>query len=409
MRAASFLRMGYIMKKETKALLAGFIIALFSIVSLSEAQVMNNEGLNVKQEKIVAIAAFTASGDLQKLKTALNKGLDAGLTVNEIKEILVQMYAYCGFPRSLNGINTFMGVLEERAQKGIRDEAGKEPRPLPANKTSIELGTEILTSLTGTSAAGKYSAFTPAIDTFLKGHLFGDIFGRDNLDFKNREIATISALATLERVNPQLQSHINIGFNVGLTEMQIRSLISVLAVNVGKKEADNASDILSTVLSVRQTQQSQPMMPSISASAATKEVSQTISITRSGSQPSTTGSVEYFTGTVRVDPLFQPHDSSRTSGASVTFDPGARTAWHIHPFGQILIVTAGVGRIQRWGGPIEEIRQGDVVWIPAGVKHWHGASPNTSMTHIAIQEQFNGKTVDWEEKVNDEQYEIRNK
>jgi 4-carboxymuconolactone decarboxylase len=401
--------MGHIMKKETKAILAGFIIALFSIVSLSEAQVMNNDGLNVKQEKIVTIAAFTASGDLQKLKTALNKGLDAGLTVNEIKEILVQMYAYCGFPRSLNGINTFMGVLEEREQKGIKDEIGKEASPLPANKTSIELGTEILSSLTGTSAAGKYSAFTPAIDTFLKGHLFGDIFGRDNLDFQSREIATISALATLERVNPQLQSHINIGFNVGLTEMQMRSLISFLAVNIGKREVDNASGILSTVLSARQTQQSQPMMPNVSASVAIKEASQTISIVRSGSQPSTTGSAEYFTGTARVDPLFQPHAPSRASGASVTFEPGARTAWHIHPFGQTLIVTAGAGRIQRWGGPIEEIRQGDVVWIPAGVKHWHGAAPNSSMTHIAIQEQLNGKTVDWKEKVSDEQYEIRNK
>jgi 4-carboxymuconolactone decarboxylase len=397
------------MNKKLTILLASILAALFSVVTFSEAQAMTNGGLNAKQEKIVAIAAFTANGDHQKLKTALIEGLDAGLTVNEIKEILVQMYAYCGFPRSLNSINAFMGVLEEREHKGIKDEIGKEASPLPANKTSVELGIEILTSLTGTSAAGKYSAFTPAIDTFLKGHLFGDIFGRDNLDFQSREIATISALAALERVNPQLQSHINIGFNVGLTEMQMRSLISVLAVNVGKKKADNASGILSTVLSARQTQQSHPMMPSVGTSAATKEDSQTISIARSGSQPSMTGSAEYFTGTVRVDPLFQPHAPSRASGASVTFEPGARTAWHIHPFGQTLIVTAGIGRIQRWGGPIEEIRQGDVVWIPAGVKHWHGAAPNSSMTHIAIQEQLNGKTVDWKEKVSDEQYEIRNK
>jgi 4-carboxymuconolactone decarboxylase len=397
------------MNKKITILLASILAAMFSIVTFSEAQTMTNGGLNAKQEKIVAIAAFTANGDQQKLKTALIEGLDAGLTVNEIKEVLVQMYAYCGFPRSLNSINAFMGVLEEREQKGIKDEIGKEASPLPANKTSVELGMEILTSLTGTSAAGKYSAFTPAIDTFLKGHLFGDIFGRDNLDFQSREIATISALAALERVNPQLQSHIYIGFNVGLTEMQMRSLISLLAVNVGKREADNASGILSTVLSARQTQQSHPMMPNVSASVATKEASQTISIARSGSQPSAMGSAKYFTGTVRVDPLFQPHAPSRASGASVTFEPGARTAWHIHPFGQTLIVTAGVGRIQRWGGPIEEIRQGDVVWIPAGVKHWHGAAPNSSMTHIAIQEQLNGKTVDWKEKVSDEQYEIEDK
>ncbi len=209
---------------------------------------MKNEGLNAKQEKIVTIAAFTATGHLQKLKTALNEGLDAGLTINEIKEILVQMYAYTGFPRSLNGINTFLEVLEEREKKGIKDEPGKEPSPLPANKSSIELGTEIQTRLIGAKATGKYITFAPAIDTFLKGHLFGDIFGRDNLDFQSREIATISALAAIEGVNPQLRSHFNVGFHTGLTEAHMRSLISVLAVKVGKKEADNAYEVLSKVL-----------------------------------------------------------------------------------------------------------------------------------------------------------------
>jgi len=137
---------------------------------------------------------------------------------------------------------------------------------------------------------------------------------------------------------------------------------------------------------------------------ASVEGSPTISITRSGSQPSRKGQVENFTGSVRIDPLFQAKDPSRTSGAYVTFEPGARSAWHTHPLGQILIVTAGSGRIQRWGGPIEEIRQGDVVWIPPGQKHWHGASPNTAMTHIAIQEAFDGKVVEWMEKLSDEQY-----
>lgn len=392
------------MNKKTTVLLAITFAAILSAAALLEAGTMSNGGLNTKQEKIVVIAAFTANGDQQKLKAALIEGLDAGLTVNEIKEILVQMYAYCGFPRSLNSINTFMSVLQEREKNGINDEIGKDASPLPANKTSVELGTEILTRLTGTSAVGKYGTFIPVIDTFLKGHLFGDIFGRDVLDFQSREIATISALSALERVNPQLQSHLNVGLNVGLTEKQLRSLISVVGRKIGRKYADNASEILGNVLSTRQAQKS--VTPSVITPAATKEASQTISIARSGSQPSTKGSAEYFTGTVRVDPLFQPHDPSRASGASVTFEPGARTAWHVHPYGQTLIVTAGVGRIQRWGGPIEEIRQGDVVWIPAGVKHWHGASPSSAMTHIAIQEQLSGKTVDWKEKVSDDQYEI---
>jgi quercetin dioxygenase-like cupin family protein len=128
-------------------------------------------------------------------------------------------------------------------------------------------------------------------------------------------------------------------------------------------------------------------------------------IKRSGSQPSGKGPADYFTGTVRVDPLFNPPAPARAVSASVTFEPGARTAWHTHPLGQTLIVTAGFGRVQRWGGPMEEIRPGDVVWIPPSEKHWHGAAPTTAMTHIAIQEQRDGKVVDWLEPVSDEQYQ----
>jgi quercetin dioxygenase-like cupin family protein len=127
-------------------------------------------------------------------------------------------------------------------------------------------------------------------------------------------------------------------------------------------------------------------------------------IKRCGSQPSSKGPAEYFTGTVRLDPLFQPPAPARALGVSVTFEPCARTAWHTHPLGQTLIVTCGCGWTQCWGGPIEEIRPGDVVWCPPGTKHWHGATPTTSMTHIAIVEALDGKTVEWMEKVIDEQY-----
>ena len=129
-----------------------------------------------------------------------------------------------------------------------------------------------------------------------------------------------------------------------------------------------------------------------------------IRIMRSGAQPSRQAPSEHFTGTVRVDPLFQATAPARASGSLVTFEPGARTAWHTHTLGQILIVTAGTGRVQRWGDPVEEIHQGDVVWIPPGQKHWHGAAPNSSMAHIAIVEQLDGKAVEWMEKVSDAQY-----
>ncbi len=129
-------------------------------------------------------------------------------------------------------------------------------------------------------------------------------------------------------------------------------------------------------------------------------------IQRSGSQPSGKGPAEYFTGTVRIDPLFQAKAPARAFGVCVTFEPGARTAWHSHPLGQTLIVTAGCGRAQRWEGPVEEIRPGDVIWFPPGEKHWHGAAPTTAMTHIAVQEPLEGTMADWMEKVTDAQYEI---
>lgn len=134
------------------------------------------------------------------------------------------------------------------------------------------------------------------------------------------------------------------------------------------------------------------------------EAVQPVVVTRAGSQPSTKGSAQFFTGSVRVDPLSPAHPPSRVSVGVVTFEPGARSAWHTHPLGQTLVVTSGVGRVQRWGMPAEEIRPGDVVWIPPGQKHWHGAAPTTGMSHLAIQEAVDGRNVDWLEQVSDDQY-----
>lgn len=229
--------------------LAIILAMMCSITAIAEAQPMGKDlSLSAKQQGMIPIAAFTAKGDLEKLRVSLHEGLDAGLTVNEIKEILVQLYAYAGFPRSLNSIGTFMGVIEERQKKGVKDAAGREPSPLPANISSVELGTDIQTKLVGKPVSGAIYTFAPAIDQFLKGHLFGDIFGRDNLDFQSREIATISALASMDGVNPQLQGHFNVGLNTGLTEAQLKSLISVLSVKVSKKDAGNANEIFGNVL-----------------------------------------------------------------------------------------------------------------------------------------------------------------
>jgi alkylhydroperoxidase/carboxymuconolactone decarboxylase family protein YurZ len=237
------------MGRKFPAILAGVIFSAFSMAIISEARSMETDGLNEKQQKIVAISAFTAKGDLNNLNIALNEGLDAGLTVSEIKEILVQMYAYAGFPRSLNALGAFMGVVEERKRQGIKDEPGREPNPLPADKSRRELGAEVQTILMGAPTSGGVFAFAPAIDAFLKDHLFADIFGRDNLDFQTREIATISALASMEGVNPQLRAHLTIGMNVGLSQAQLESLASVLKSRVGQKEAANAAKVLNKVSS----------------------------------------------------------------------------------------------------------------------------------------------------------------
>jgi quercetin dioxygenase-like cupin family protein len=210
------------------------------------------QALSAKQQSIVTIAAFTANGELEELKNSLNEGLDAGVTINEAKEVLVQMYAYAGFPRSLNGINTLVEVLREREAKGIKDVIGKESSPLPANKSSLELGTEIQTSLVGAPVSGGVYSFAPVIDQFLKGHLFGDIFGRDILDYQSREMATIAALANMDGVNSQLEAHFNIGFNTGLTPSQMKGIISVLEFEVGEKVAKNAEELLQKVSSNRE-------------------------------------------------------------------------------------------------------------------------------------------------------------
>ena len=210
-----------------------------------------HQALSTKQQGIIPIAAFTAIGDLDKLKTALQEGLAAGLTVNEIKEILVHLYAYTGFPRSLNGINTFMAVLDERQAQGIEDELGPEASPLPADMSKDEFGAKVRARLAGWETIpppGGYQLFTPIIDTYLKEHLFADIFARDTLDFQSRELVTIAALASMTGTGGQLQFHLRAAMNTGLSEAQMQDFVAVLKAKIGQQEAEDAAAILSQVL-----------------------------------------------------------------------------------------------------------------------------------------------------------------
>lgn len=379
------------------AIRQGILLSFALLATTSQAK---TEALSGKQAGIVTIAAFTVTGDIAKLNIALNEGLDAGLPINEIKEVLVQMYAYAGFPRSLNAINTFSEVLKQREQQGKKDVIGKAPTPIPGDKSRLELGGEIRTQLTRSTAVADYAVFVPVIDEFLRAHLFGDIFGRDNLDFQSREIATISALAALEHVDSQLRGHFNVGLNVGLSNDQLINIVSVIETRVDKKQADNASTVLDGVLRSRAEL---PVSSTASANRAPPPPP-TVRIIRNGEAKTESVPAQNFTGSARVQRLFEPIEPARASGGLVTFEPGARTNWHIHPLGQTLIVTAGTGWVQQFGERVQEIRVGDVIQIPGGVKHWHGATDKTPLTHIAVQEQSGGKTVAWLEKVSDQQY-----
>lgn len=311
--------------------------------------------LNAKQKSIAEAAAYAARGNQAGLKQALNKGLDNGVSVNEFKEILVQTYAYCGFPRSLNALNTLMSLEEER---GNKDEQGKLPSAKPQGN-SLDYGTENQTKLVGQPVTGKLYEFAPAIDEYLKAHLFGDIFARDNVDWQTRELATIAMLASVNGVESQLNSHITVGKHNGLTDEQVAEILDI-AGETGAKSVLFGFGTENTVYA------------------------------------------KYFIGKSYLQPL----TSEGISSANVTFEPRCRNNWHIHhKTGQTLFVVAGRGWYQEWGKPAQELKAGDVVNIPEGVKHWHGAAKDSWFTHIAISVPNEGASAEWLEPVTDEEYD----
>jgi 4-carboxymuconolactone decarboxylase len=206
----------------------------------------SEQTLSLKQRAIAPIAAAMAEGDMARLDAALNKGLDAGLSVSDCKEILVQLYAYTGFPRSLNALGELMKVLAARRQRGIEDAPGRDPSPIPTGKDLLVLGTANQTKLSGAPVKGPLFEFAPAIDEYLKAHLFGDIFARDNLDWQSRELATVGALAAMPGVESQLQSHVRISMNVGLTAFQLRGLSDALAESGHIEAARRAREAIET-------------------------------------------------------------------------------------------------------------------------------------------------------------------
>ncbi len=317
---------------------------------------------------MTAIACNEAKGDLVALEPAIQVGLDAGLTINQVKDALSQLYAYTGFPRSLNALGVLQREIERRTLKGERIDEGQEASPLPSDYDALREGTRVQTMLTGQPF--NYD-FAPQEDYYLKAHLFGDIFARDILTYADRELITVSALAGLEGVEPQLKAHIAGARNMGVTEEQLQGIVVALTANSLFAEAGRVAALLQT-----EWQKGAP----------------------------NSAYAQFFVGNSYLQPYY-------SGVANVTFEPACRNNWHIHHGAvQVLVCVSGKGWYQEWGQPAVPLTPGTVIAIPEGVKHWHGAAADSWMQHLAIHTQEQqGASNEWLESVSDEQYQAINK
>lgn len=351
----------------------------------TETRDMNQLSFTTEQAAWMSvIACDEAKGDLVALESAIHNGLEAELTVSHIKEALSQLYAYTGFPRSLNALGVLQRVISDRQAKGVKVILGEDASPLGDEYDALKEGTRVQTQLVG--RAFEYE-FAEATDYYLKAHLFGDIFARDNLTYADRELVTVSALSGLEGVEPQLKAHIAGARNMGVTEEQLQGIVVALAANGLLSEAGRLAKAYDEL--------------SNSDSGLTVERS------NSASGPTTKWSVgspnsayaQYFVGQSYLQPYFG-------GVANVTFEPRCRNNWHVHHKAvQVLICVSGKGWYQEWNKPAVPLTPGTVIAISEGVKHWHGAAADSWMQHLAIHTQEQpGATNEWLEPVSDTQY-----
>ncbi len=337
---------------------------------------LNAQTLTKRQINLAVIASLEAQGDMTRLKDSLKKCLDDGVTINEIKEAMSHLYAYTGFPRSLNALGVLSNVLEERKSNGVYDDEGKAwTRPAVWDDASLALsqGTDIQTKLSGRPYNFE---FCPQNDYYLKSHLFGDIFAGDLLSPSDREIVTVAALASMKGVTPQFEAHKRGAVNMGNTKEQIDELCAYLSA-YGLSQCDNAADAVA------------------------------------GDWPKGVPNVnyaKYFIGDSHVA-LCSPKnlsagDKNVFHASNVTFEPGCRNNWHIHHGArQILICVSGRGWYQEWGKEPIALKAGDVIEIPEEVKHWHGAQADSWFQHVATHVSMGGEeSNEWLEPVTDEYY-----
>ena len=332
--------------------------------------------LTPKENAIVDIGAAVARGEQDKLGAAFKAGFDAGLTLNEAKELVGQLYAYCGFPRALNAAATLMkiegyGLTRRRGEaESAENENGGNIRnggSFVLGDKALEIGTANQTKLCGGPVKGALFDFHPQLDAYLKAHLFGDIFARDILDWRTREIVTIAALAARPETEPQMKAHIAIGKVNGVTDAQAAEIVR--RVQLPRDPADLPRDWSPIPVG----------------------------------EPNT-AYAKYFIGNSYLHKL----TLDQVPAFGVTFEPGCRNNWHIHHAktggGQMLIVTAGEGFYQEWGKSARRLKKGDTVNIPANVKHWHGAAPDSWFQHIALEVPGTEQSNEWCEPVDNAAY-----
>jgi len=358
--------------KKTLLIMATMIMVSMQIKSQT---VMN---LTDKQQTLVAIAANEAKGDLAALKKEVNTGFEEGLTISEIKEALSQLYAYTGFPRSLNALGALQQVIKERTDAGLKTEEGRDADALSADYDALKQGTKVQTQLCG-GQPFNYT-FAPQTDYYLKAHLFGDIFARNNLTFAEREIVTISAIAALPGCEPQLKAHVSGARNMGVNDGQLHDIPAVLRNRVGETEAVRCEQAGASVFG-EPCQAITPVDFNVWPKGEKNPYGQ------------------FFIG--------QSYLADVGGGVmNVTFEPGCRNNWHVHHGAvQVLICVAGRGWYQEWGKPAVEMTPGTVIAVPAEAKHWHGAARDSWFQHLTYHKDVQaGASNEWLEPVDDEWY-----
>lgn len=376
------------------------ILAVTALAGAADIQAYDwqsaKENLSAKRQHIAAAAALAAAGNLPALEKAFDQGFEHGLAINEYKELVLQLYAYTGFPRCLNASETLENVVNARQAAGKEDLFGPVPQPLTGHADKYEIGKKNLEILAASPLPSHPKAFIQDTDTFLKEHLFADIFARGVLTYQEREVGTVAALAALGNVTPQLKAHIGLAMNVGVTPKEVAGILAIVKENIGRKEAADGLKALNEVVAAR-TQTSQTV------SGENKMEQAPIDTVFAQGEVNPYG--KYFTGTTYLTMLSGRDNTFNAPIGNVTFEPGARTNWHKHDGGQILLVLNGEGRYQEKDGEIRTLKKGDVVRIAPGVIHWHGAAPTSWFVHISVETNAhqNGTTT-WLESVTDKEY-----